>query len=58
MQNLPPHPRYDVQQDVATADAIAYAFLSKEGAPVQYPFKFRDLPDNEVRIRITYTGLC
>ncbi|KAM3142268.1 hypothetical protein pb186bvf_005677 [Paramecium bursaria] len=57
-QQLPEHMLYEVQPTKATADAVAYGLLQAKGELTAYPYKYRELPENEVRIRITYTGLC
>ncbi|CAD8158154.1 unnamed protein product [Paramecium pentaurelia] len=58
MQQLPAHSVYLVQESKETADAVAYAFLSNTGEPVQYPYKYPKIADDDVRIRILFTGLC
>lgn len=47
-----------MQETKDTADAVAYVFLQNTGEPVQYPYKYKVIGEEDVRIRITYTGLC
>jgi D-arabinose 1-dehydrogenase-like Zn-dependent alcohol dehydrogenase len=57
-QELPDHPQgiYQVST-LENADAVAFAFINN-GDPVKYPYKYFDIEEDEVRIQITYTGLC
>ncbi len=50
------HPNYKFV-DEKEADAIAWAFLDKDTFK-QLPFKFPELKSNEIRAKVTYTGLC
>ena len=43
--------------DIKEADAVAWAFVSIDKM-VQFPFKFEELRDNEIRVNILYAGLC
>jgi len=54
---LPTHPIYQVC-DIKEADAVAWALTSKDSDLVMYPFKFPELGDNEVRLKILYSSLC
>jgi len=44
--------------DEKDADAIAWAFLDNSGEMQRLPFKFPPLQPNEIRAKVTYTGLC
>jgi len=50
------HPTYKFVEE-KEADAIAWAFVDKENMK-RIPFKFPELKPNEIRAKITYTGLC
>ena len=50
------HPYYKYC-DIKEADAVARAFVNKDKM-VQFPFKFQDIKDNEIRVNILYAGLC
>ena len=43
--------------DIKEADAVAWAFVNKDKL-VQFPFKFPEIKDDEIRINILYTSLC
>jgi D-arabinose 1-dehydrogenase-like Zn-dependent alcohol dehydrogenase len=58
MEGAPEHFMYPRQDDLSKADGVAWACIDTEKDLVKYPFTFPDLEDNEVRIKITYTGLC
>lgn len=44
--------------DQKDADGIAWAFLDKKDKLTFFPYKFPNLPDDEIRIKVTYAGLC
>lgn len=48
-EELPDHFLYP-KSTMKEADAVAYVFLSDKGEPVQYPFMFPELYEDEVRI--------
>ena len=56
--SLPDHPFYQPVEKIEDADAVAYAFLEKTGDPVPYPFKFKEIKPDDIRIKIAHTGLC
>jgi len=43
--------------DIKEADAVAWAFVSTDKL-VQFPFKFQEMKDDEIRINIWYSSLC
>ena len=43
--------------DIKEADAVAWAFVNKDKM-VQFPFKFPELKDDEIRVNVLYSGLC
>lgn len=51
------HQHYTHVKDEKDADAVAWVFLNKEEF-VKFPFKFEELPDDQIRVNVTYTGLC
>lgn len=51
------HEHYTCVKDDQKADAIAWAFSNKDEF-VRIPFRFEKLGDDELRVNITYTGLC
>jgi len=50
------HPTYKFVEE-SQADAIAYAFLDKNTMK-KLPFKFPELEVDEIRAKVTYSGLC
>ena len=48
---------YKHQDSIEKADAVAFAFVSKEKT-VQFPYKQTELLENELRANILYSGLC
>ena len=43
--------------DIKEADAVAWAFVNKDKM-VQFPFKFPEIGQEEVRVNVLYAGLC
>jgi D-arabinose 1-dehydrogenase-like Zn-dependent alcohol dehydrogenase len=51
------HLNYQHTPNEKEADGIAYVFSGPDSM-VRYPFKLPELNPNELRIKVTYTGLC
>jgi len=51
------HKHYTYVKDEKEADAVAWAFLNKDEM-VKFPHKFEELPEDQIRVNITHTGLC
>jgi len=43
--------------DIKEADGVAWAFVNKDKM-VQFPFKFPEIKDDEIRVNVLYAGLC
>ena len=43
--------------DIKEADGVAWAFVNKDKM-VQFPFKFPEIGDDEIRVNVLYAGLC
>lgn len=51
------HKIYSHQEEKTKADAMAWAFISKDEM-VEYPFTFPAIGDSEIRANVSYCGLC
>jgi D-arabinose 1-dehydrogenase-like Zn-dependent alcohol dehydrogenase len=51
------HDLYKHTENIADADAVAFAFVNKEKA-VAFPYKQVDLAPHELRANVLYAGLC
>ncbi len=51
------HKLYKHVKDVKDADAADWGFTDPKNL-VLYPYKFPKLPDDEVRIKVIYVGIC
>ena len=53
------HPTYTIVNDPKEADAVGWGFYEQDVKKIQkIYFKFPPLKSDEIRINITYTGLC
>jgi len=51
------HKLYKHVEDQKKADALAWSFVNKDKM-ILFPYQFPVLEDDEVRLKITYSGLC
>jgi len=59
MEQKQQHPIYQIVTDSKEADACAWGFYEFDLAKIQkIYFKFPSIKDDEVRINVTYTGIC
>src|SRR5437870_13392895 len=52
------HPTYKIVSDPKEADACGWGFYDYSMKPHKIYFKFPPLKDDELRIDVTYAGLC
>ena len=53
------HPTYTIVNDPKEADAVGWGFYTNDPSkPEKIYFKFPPLKDDEIRIQVTYAGLC